>query len=883
MTGRGRRGRGVRQLEVPDDVAREIEAHIALRAEELVGEGWEPAAAQEEAARLFGDRARVSAACEEIATRHERAVGRSRMLEAIWHDVRFSVRTLLKSPSFTAVAISTLALGIGANTAVFTVVNSVLLTPLPYEHPEEIVSVLERGSRGGGMSVAWVNFLDWKEDSRSFSSLAAYNAGTTTVLGGAEPIQTQVANVTEDFWSVFAVAAVEGRLTLPDDHVPGAAPVVVVSQSFWRNQLAERPLDEVRLEIGSARATVVGVVEGLFFPAGTDVWTAITPDGQSMSRTAHNYRTVARLAPGTTPAQARQEIDDLTVRIVEREVDADPDFLASGALLVSLQDELVDDARGTLWLLLGGAGLVLLVACTNLASTLLARGTTRARELAVRLSLGASKGRVVRQLLTESLVLSLAGAASGVVLAAVAMNAIREGGRALLPSIESAQINGWVLFYAAATAVLTALVFGLLPALRLTGRGAGEALRQGSRGSSVEARSPVWKALVGTEVALAVVLLVASGLLGRSFQRLVNEDLGIDGSDVMTMPVSLSLLEYDTPEAHARFYDEALAELSALPDVAEAGVVSTLPLGGMLPNGRLELDGDLEKRAVANYVVVSGSAFEALDVPLLQGRFFDERDVPEVEHVVIVSRSFAEEFWPGLDPLGRQVTGGGMDNFWEARTFARVVGVVGDVRYRNLGAEDGPTVYFPHSQRPFRLQYSATLVVEASLGDADALTGPIRTTIQSLEPDVPIRARSQSMVMADFTAPRRFVLLLFAGFSALGLLLAAIGIYGVVSYSVARRTREMGIRVALGAEPRAVISLVVNGAMRMVAGGLLVGLVAALFLSRLLENLLHEVSPTDPLTLGAVVALLGTIAFVASWLPARAGTRVDPISTIRAE
>jgi len=881
MVGGAGRRRSVREPEVSEDVAREIDAHIDLRAQELVDEGWEPGAAREEAARLFGDRASVSAACEEIATRHERAVGRSMMVEAIWQDVRYSVRTLLKSPSFTAVAVATLALGIGANTAVFTVVNSVLLTPLPYDHPEELVSVLERGSRGGGMQIAWANFQDWKQDSRSFSALSAYNARTMTVLGGAEPLQTQVSPVTEDFWSVFGATAMEGRLTTPDDHLAGAQPVAVVSERFWRNELVGRPLDEIRLEIGNERLNVIGVVGGLFFPAGTDVWSALTPEDQSTSRTAHNYRTVARLAPGVSVEQARTEIDDLTVRLVQRETASD--FLATGAILVPLQDELVEDARSTLWLLLGAAALVLLVACTNLASTLLARGTMRSRELAVRLSLGASKGRVIRQLLTESLVLAVVGAAAGVALAGVAMEGLREGGSALMPAIASAQINGWVLAYAAGTAVLTALVFGLLPAVRLTASGAGEALRQGSRGSSVEARSPVWRALVGTEVALAVVLLVGSGLLGRSFQRLMSEDLGFDPVDVQTLPVSLSLLEYDDQFAHARFYDQAIAELDRLPEVSAVGVISTLPLEGLLPNGRLELDGDIEKKATASYIVASGGAFEALDIPLLQGRLFDERDVPDATPVAIVSRSFADRFWPDLDPIGREVTGGGMDDHWESRTFARVVGVVGDARYRSIGAEDGPTVYFPHSQRPYRLQFSAALVVEAALGDPAALAGPVRATIQALEPDVPMRIRSQTAVMAESTASRRFVLVLFGAFSALGLLLAAIGIYGVVSYSVARRTREMGIRVALGAEPRSVVALVVNGAMRMVVGGLFAGLFAALALTRLLENLLHEVSPADPLTLVSVVVLLGTIALIASWLPARAGTRVDPISTMRAE
>ena len=877
------KGRRVRRLSVPEDVEREIRAHIDFRADELVGQGWDPAAAREEAVRLFGDRVRVSRECTEISTRHERAVGRMEMMSAIVQDLRYSFRTLAKAPGFTLVAVLTLALGIGANTAVFSVVNGVLLRPLAYDEPERIVFVAERGTRGGSMSVAWPNFLDWRAESAGFSALAAYGGGTATVLGGAEPIQTGVTRMTEDFWRVLGVEPLQGRLTGPEDHAEGVEPVLVVAESFWRNQMAGQDIDQVRLEIGTARSRVVGVVPDLDFPLGTQIWSPLDPAQQSTSRTAHNFRVIGRLADGASLEQVAEGLDALTVTLVQREVDEDPDFLAAGITMVPLQERVVGDSRGPLLLLLGAAALVLLVACTNLASTLLARGTVRSRELAVRMSLGAAKGRLIGQLLTESLVLSLMGAVAGVGLAALLLRTIRVMARPLVPRVEMISVDVWVLGYAATIAIVTALVFGLIPALRLTSGGEGDALREGTRGNTVEARAGIWRLLVGSEVALALVLLVGSGLLVRSFQQLVGQDVGIDATDVTTLPVSLSRIKYEDEYAHARFYDELIQALEAEPAIGRAGVLSALPVGGSIPNGRLELDGDLESTTTAEYVVASGGAFEAYDIPLLQGRLFDSRDVPDGEHVAIVNRAFADAVWPDQDPIGRQVTGGGMDNFWEVRTFARVVGVVGDVRFADLGRAAEPTVFFPHSQRPFRIQFGASVVVEADRGTAEALSPIVRDVVQRLDSDIPLRIATQEAVMAESTAARRFVLLLFGAFGLIGLVLAGVGIYGVVSYSVARRTREMGIRVALGAEAGTVVAMVVRTAMHMVVGGLVVGVVTSLALSRVMAGLLYGVEPTDPLTVVAVVGVLGATALLASWIPARSGTRVDPMVTMRAE
>jgi predicted permease len=539
--------------------------------------------------------------------------------------------------------------------------------------------------------------------------------------------------------------------------------------------------------------------------------------------------------------------------------------------------------RTPLLLLLGAAGLVLLVACTNLASTLLARGATRARELAVRTSLGARRGRIMTQLLVESLLLSTLGAAAGMGLAALVVRGIRVAAPSFLPRIDEVGIDGSVLLFTAAVAVLTALLFGLLPALRLSRAGTGQALRSGSRGNAEIGRGGIWRFLVGTEVALALVLLAGSALLVRSFRTVLSEDPGFDPSDVDVMPVSLSQIAYPTGEAHTQFYERFLSELEALPGVSSAGVISVVPVEGAPPNGRLELDGNLEKHADGWYVIASDGAFRALDIPLLEGRLFDTRDGPGDPHVAVVSRAFAERYWQGESAVGKSVTGGGMDEFYEDRTFARVVGVVDDVRHAGLTRETYPTVYFPFTQRPMRLRYAATVVVEAASGDAAALIAALRDRLRAADPDVPVRIRTMEGVVRASVGERRFLMMVLGGFSFTALILAGVGIFGVVSYSVARRTREMGIRMALGADPGGVLRLVMLAAMRMVALGLVVGVIGAVAFTRVMRSLLYEVSPTDPLALAGSTLLLAGAALMASWLPARAGTRVDPMITMRAE
>ena len=881
--GRGRAWKLFGRPNVAEDVEREIESHLAQRAGELEREGWEPSLARREAERLFGDRDHVARACRTIVNSHRRAVRRGTVMDALWQDLRFGMRTLLRSPGFTLVAVATLAMGIGANTAIFSVIHGVLLRPLPYEQSDRLVAVAELNNKGRAMAVAWPNYVDWRTQSSSFAGLTVATGYPTVVLGGGEPVKTQITLVGQDFWKVFPARPVRGRLTVPADHVSGAAPVAVVSRSFWQNQLGGKALDSYDLEIEALHVRVVGVVpDGSAYPAGAQLWIPAQLEDPSTSRTAHNWSVVGRLAPGVSLERAREEVDALTRRIVANASGEDPDYLATGAVMTSLLDHTVGDTRRPLYLLLAAAGLVLLVACTNLASTLLARGASRERELAVRTSLGAGRGRIVRQLLTESLMLAGVGAVAGIAVGVLVVRAVVSAAPAFLPRLSGVGVDGEVLAYTAAVAVLTALLFGLLPARRLTRGRSADALRSGSRGNALDARSGVWRLLVGTEVALALVLLASSAMLVRSLRELVGQDPGFNAAGVDVLPMSLSQIKYPTLADQARWYAQFLDRLEALPGVAAAGVASTVPVEGF-PNGRVELDGSLDKHADAGYVVTSAGTFKALGIPLLEGRMFDRRDGPDAEHVAIVSKSFADRYWPGEDAVGRSVTGGGQDNFWKERRFARVVGVVADARYSGLDRPVYPMVYFPYRQRPFRLRYSADVVVKAATGDGAALFGPLRAALQSADPDVPVQIEKMSANLLGSLSERRFVLLLLGGFSLTALLLAGVGIFGVVSYSVARRTREMGIRMALGADAGSVRRMVVRAAMRTVVLGLVVGCAGAVALSRVIKSMLYQIGPADPLSIGAAVLVLGGVALLASWIPARGGTRVDPMVTMRSE
>ncbi len=815
--------------------------------------------------------------------------GRARAwLDGVRQDVKFAVRSLRKAPGFLAVAVVTLALGIGANTAIFSVVRGVLLEPLPYPNPDRLVQVWELNQRGRPMQVAGQNARDWRDQSDSFRSLAAYAGWQTTVLGGAEPMRTEIAIVSQGFFGTLGVAPELGRIPRAEEHQEGAEPVAVVSHRFWRDQLGGRPLDaaghSARIEVNEYSLRVVGVMPAAFdLPEGTDVWYPKELYPANPYRSSHNFRVIARLRDGAPVAaaitQATTELDTITARLLDG-TSEDPAYVAHGVQVTGLRDELVGSVKKPLWILLGAAGLVLLVACSNLASAFLARGTDRYHEMAVRGSLGANRARLLRQLFVESLAVALAGAAAGVALAVAAVRALVQLGPRSVPRLADVGLDPQVLAFALGLAVATAVLFGLLPALRLT-RSAAAGLTTGSHASHDRSWQRSWRLLVGAEVALALVLLVSSGLLVQSLWRILKVDLGFEPRSVVTVDFDLPVSHYQESASIAAFHRSLLDEVEAEPGVEAAGVISALPLSGNGANGRMGVRGAPEPYADAEYRLATGGVFQALHIPVLRGRTFDRRDRADTAQVVVVNRAFAERVWPGDDPIGKQINSGGMESAWGPDDWATVVGVVGDIRDQALDRPVEPTVYFDALQRPDRTA-SATLVVRSATAP-DATAAAARAAIRQVDSNVPAEVASMERVIQRSVSQRRFSVGLLGGFAALALVLSLIGIYGVVAYTVGRRRRELGIRMALGATPARVRSLVLKESMVPVVAGLAVGVGGALLATRVLRSLLFEIRPGDPTTFLAVAFTLGVAALAASYVPARASARIDPVESIREE
>jgi len=796
-------------------------------------------------------------------------------------DLKFALRTLRKSPAYTGLALVTLALGIGATTAIFSLVNGVLLRPLPYPEPDELVRIWERNDEGRAMNGAWPNVMDWRETAGSVEEIVAVaDMGTATVLGIGEPVRVGVAAVSEGFFRALGVAPVRGRAFLPEEHRAGVAPVAVVSESFWRTYLGAEPdLSALALNVSGFDVTVVGVAPaGLDYPGDVDLWYPAELREPSPSRTAHNFIVLGRLGDGVTVERAKAELDAITATFAEDNPDAVQysAYFPFSVRVTPLRDSLVGSSRRPLMILLGASALLLLVACTNLASASLARGTGREGEVAVRLALGAGRGRIARQLFTESLTLAVVGAAAGVGLAAAALRVLPALSARALPRMDAVRLDGTVLLFALVAAVVTAVVFGLLPAFRVTEGGSAATLRSG-RGAPQRRRA--WFALVAAEVALALVLLVGCGLLIRSFYTVLEVDPGFRTTGVLTATVNPPEMKYPDGAARRTFYKSLERELRALPDVAEVGFTARPPLAG-IANGQIQVRG--QDDVTADYHLVDTGYFAAFDIPLIRGRLFDERDREDTEHVVVVNRAFAEMVWPGEDPLGRQITAGGMDSYWNQEKWATVVGVVGDVRQRSLIEEARPGYYFSYRQRPSR-SWSMTVAVRPERGRAVDLGPPVRDVVRRIDPDVPVSITTMESRVSTAVADRRFSMLVLVVFAVVALVLASVGIYGVVAYTVARRTREIGIRVALGADPVSVRRFVQRDALLGAAAGGVAGIGLALALTRIMQSLLYEVSPTDPVTFAAVVATLGAVAWLAAYMPSRRGSKVDPLQAIRAE
>ena len=857
--------RGWRRRE--EELDEEVRAHLRMAARERVERGEAPGRAEEAALREFGNVGLV----KEVT----RGVWGRAWLRHFTQDLRYGLRAMRRAPGFTAVAVLTLALGIGACTAIFSIVDAVLVRPLPYPEAEKLISLREVDAKGRQTTFAEPNFLDVRARNHTLAAAAEYTTGLTTVLGGSEPVRASVAYVSGDFFRTLGVRPATGRGFLPEEVQAGGRPVAVVSHDYWRRLLGGRNDPATSpLRIGDTEYTVVGVMPRDFnFPKDAAIWVPIELSPSSVSRTSHGKRVIARLGEGVSLGQARADLSTIGKQL-KQESGADIDLVDVAAL--PLKEATVGEVGRSLLAIVAAVGLLLLVACTNVANLLLARATARQREFSVRVALGATRWRLARQFITENLMLALLAGGLGVLLSFWGVDALIGLNQGNLPRADEIGVNARALAFTFALSTAVAVALGLAPLLRLGRRNLQEDLKEAARGQSANAARRALRAIfVVTQVALTMVLLVGAGLLIKSFVKVLEIDPGFRTEDAVAMEVSLSDAP---PQRRAGFYQQALERIAALPGVTAVGGVNSLPMVGGGADGQFLIDNNPALKGYGEFRVASPGYFNAMGMRLVRGRLFDQSDGPETPHVALISESLARQYWPDEDPLGKGIQYGNMDG--DARLL-RVVGVVSDVREFGLEASARPTVYVHHLQRPKQARGFA--IVARTRGDAQTLIPAMRGAMQSLDRDVPTNFRTLDQIFSSSLDNRRFSLVIFGGFAAAALLLAALGIYGVTSYAVTRRTQEIGIRVALGARVADVLRLVIGEGMKSVLLGIVIGLGGALALTRLIAHLLFGVSAADPLTLVVVTALLALVGLLACYLPARRATKVDPMIALRYE
>ena len=816
-------------------------------------------------------------------------------METLLQDIRFGLRTMMKSRGFTLVAIATLALGIGANTAMFSVVYSVMLRPLPFPEPQRIISLEALSARRGipePSAFSYPDFRDVQSRNRSFTDIAAYQGNDYTLTGNGEPIHVSAERVSSGFFGILGVRPLLGRVFLHGEDEPGHH-VIVLSHDFWARSFNSDPSVIGRAVTLTGRAyTIVGVMpEGVQFPVQShplDLWVTFSqmaePDEPGAKpvteqRGAHMLEVLGRLKPGVTTEQAGADATSISLALASQYPDTNKYHTAMRVR--SELEYMVGDTQRALRLLLLAVGLVLLIACANVANLLLARSTARSKEIAVRAALGASAGRIVRQLVTESLVLALAGAAVGTGLAVWALSALVKLYPDNLPRLQQVSVDWRILAFTTALALLSGLLFGLIPALRVSRPNLVEEMQAGGRTSSGAQHNRLRSSLVVAQTALGLVLLIGAGLLIRSLYRLSHAPLGLNPDHVLTANFDLSQTRYN-PDQQDRFYRELQQKLRALPGVTAAAEALPMPLN----NDGWSISFDLKdhplpqsEQPAAGFYVASAGLFETLQIPVVRGRTFDDRDQRNAQPVMIITQAFAKKYFPDVDPIGRQITIGAGDG--KGRPHEReVIGVVGDIRTSNLTDAPQPAYYVPMSQM---IWSTPTLVLRTS-GDPGALVDEVRKTLAGMDAEAPLfDVKPLDAYLTIDLGQARFQTLLFGIFAGIALLLTAVGLYGVMAYSVVQRTREIGIRMALGATRGSVLRLVLNRGAVLAGIGLFVGIVGALFLTRFMEQMLFDVRPFDPLTIIAVSVLLAAIALLASYLPARRATKVDPLVTLRYE
>jgi predicted permease len=870
--------------EVAAEVDDELRFHLDMVAAKLRAGGMSDADARAEAIRQFGDLTFTQEYCRAEGHRREREKRRMTMLDELGQDLRYAVRALRRSPGFTLTALVTLALGIGANTAIFSVVRGVLLDPLPFDSPARIARVWHVNP-STGMSrgaVSEPNFLDWRKESRLTEAMGGFfhAEGLTGVdlTGQGEPQRLTAALVTDGFFETLRTPPLLGRTLLPEDNVPGKDRVAVLGHGIWTSRFgADRAIVGKSITLNGQQFVVAGVMPPSFtYPAdrALDVWIPLSffgPDAIGRERSKGFLAVIARMKPGVTEPQLHTELAAVAARLA-REYPDNPGW--TDVFVAPIRDSIVGEVRTPLLVLMTAVGMVLLITCVNIASLLLARATGRQRELAMRAALGAGRGRIARQLLTESMTLALTGGVLGVMVGFVAVRALGAAGGAELPRAGAIRVDGWVMAFTLGISLLSGLLFGMVPVSRASSRDLQGALRAGARGSVGGSGQKLRSALVVVEVALAVILVIGAGLATKSFARLVSVSPGFrpDNGLVARMSVGPG---YSTREAMMGYYQAVLDRVRAVPGVLAAGVTRDLPLRG---NGELVRPGIAGRPLPANQTPaaqlhqVSTDYFKAMGIPLEAGRSFEPTDRGGAPPVFVVNQELARRFWPGESAVGKFLTFG--------TTPIQVVGVVGDVRQRGLAEPVEPTIYI-HALQNFR---SGMSIVARTTGDPLSYANAVRQAIWSVDRTQTItEITTLDAVVGRAVSRPRLIAWLLALFGAIGLALGGLGIYGVLAYAVNQRRQEIGVRVALGASPRSVLLLVIGKGMLLAGIGVTAGVSGAWVLTRSMQAVLYDIRPSDPVTFAEVVAVLLGASLLASWLPARRALKIDPVNALRSD
>jgi predicted permease len=867
-----------RQLD--QDFDQELAAHLALLTEESVRRGLSPEQAQRAARIRLGGPTQLKETNREL---HGLPA-----IETFLQDTRYAFRMLRKNPGFTAVAVLTLALGIGANTAIFSVVYAVLLKPLPYTNPEQLFTAFQANTQEGVAETgcSYLNFEEWRAQNHVFSEMAGTVAHQLTLTGRGEPAVVNTSVVTPELFALLDVKPLAGRMFFPQDGKQGAPPVVLISEDLWRGRFGADPkMLGTSINLDQRPFTVIGIIPSafrtLFFTTKQEVWIPLVQDPVFSTfmpnRGSHLLPVIGRLKPGVSVAQAQAEMDAISARLAG-------EFPAENngwtVRLVPLQKEIVGDVRTGLLVLLGAVGLVLLIACANIANLLLTRATSRSKEIAVRAALGAGRSRIIRQLLSETAVLGLLGGVVGIALAYWGVKALSSLLPSGLPQINPVRVDYFVLGFALLLSAIAGVAFGLAPAAFAANADLQNTLREGARSGESRDRRRARSFLAVVEISLAMVLLVTAGLLLRSFARLTSVSPGFDAQHIVKVDISLPQFQYSTPQQWAAFSEELLARIQSDPGLQDSAVAVPRPIVDRNVNLPFDIVGNPPSSAsasrTASYVSVSPDYFRVMGIPLLAGRVFNQYDISSARRVSIISEAMARLYFPNQDPLGRQISFGFSPGSGAA--MREVVGIVGNVRDVALGKNPGAMMYVPYAQAPF---WGANLVVKSTLSTS-SVAAAIRQEVQRIDKDLPVTdvAKMPDLIDASVAQPR-FRMFLLGLFAVMALVLAATGIFGVISYSVSRRTNEIGIRVALGASRHTILCMILRETLVLTLAGLAVGLPCALAASHLVGHMLFNVSANDPATLAAVAFSLATVAALAGYIPARRAMRVDPMVALR--